>query len=490
MKGLWLIGAAALAATPVAVQQVGTDRLSTLGHSLSDDLRLGDLRSSVGGSDPVDYGPLTSVAEVERDRRGPQPLWVPTPTKAEIAQAERERRRLSRPPAAPVTPVSFAALAGGFGGGAGDFPGGGSGQVAVAHWLARGAAEAGLPPQLPVMASLVESGLRNLALGQGDRDSIGLFQMRESVWDKAPYEGYGEDPALQLQWFVDRALAVRADWLARGGADPVDRPASWGAWIADVERPAAQFRGRYQLRLEEASALLAEPAPAVSALTSGALSPGLALDTGALPGAGRLAQAVSEQVLASRRITLSPGAQEDLRAGRIDPRVGVLLLAVAQKHSISISVFQTGHSYLTAGGSVSNHSVGRAADISVVDGRPVSAGNAAAKRAAFETADLPAALRPTELGAPWLLDLPGAFTNADHQDHLHVGWDDPLDAAGTRALERLAGAGTVREQATPAPAAAPAPVAADADPLFVPSGTKRKKSRVPFDASAGQEATP
>jgi hypothetical protein len=30
----------------------------------------------------------------------------------------------------------------------------------------------------------------------------------------------------------------------------------YGEWIADIERPATQFRGRYQLRLEEARKLL------------------------------------------------------------------------------------------------------------------------------------------------------------------------------------------------------------------------------------------
>ena len=33
-------------------------------------------------------------------------------------------------------------------------------------------------------------------------------------------------------------------------------PAKWGEWIADTERPAEQFRGRYQLRLGEARRLL------------------------------------------------------------------------------------------------------------------------------------------------------------------------------------------------------------------------------------------
>jgi hypothetical protein len=38
-------------------------------------------------------------------------------------------------------------------------------------------------------------------------------------------------------------------------------PNKWGDWIADVERPAEEYRGRYQLRLDEARQLLGPDAP-------------------------------------------------------------------------------------------------------------------------------------------------------------------------------------------------------------------------------------
>src|SRR5918994_6293580 len=119
--------------------------------------------------------------------------------------------------------------------------------------MANVAQDAGLPPELPVMASLVESGLANL--NSGDRDSVGFFQMRTGIWNQGEYAGYPERPNLQLKWFIDHAVAVKRERLAadRGfGRDP----AAFGEWIADVERPAEQYRGRYQLRLEEARNLL------------------------------------------------------------------------------------------------------------------------------------------------------------------------------------------------------------------------------------------
>jgi hypothetical protein len=107
------------------------------------------------------------------------------------------------------------------------------------------------------MASLVESGLRNL--DSGDADSVGFFQMRTSIWDQGIYRGYQGRAALQLQWFLDHAEAVKGARVAAG--QPIDDPNSYGEWIADVERPAEQYRGRYQLRLDEARALVDEARP-------------------------------------------------------------------------------------------------------------------------------------------------------------------------------------------------------------------------------------
>ena len=135
-----------------------------------------------------------------------------------------------------------------------DYPGNDAGQEALAKWLAKRAEKAGLPPELPVMAALVESGVRNL--NYGDADSVGFFQMRVGIWNKGEYAGYPENPGLQAKWFIDTALAVKRQRIAAGDAGFGRDPREWGEWIADVERPAEQYRGRYQLRLAEARRLL------------------------------------------------------------------------------------------------------------------------------------------------------------------------------------------------------------------------------------------
>ena len=152
------------------------------------------------------------------------------------------------------------AEASGFEGSDGDleYPGDDAPKAELAGWLAAHAQEAGLPPELPVMAALVESDLANLNFG--DADSVGFFQMRVGIWNTGEYAGYPENPELQIKWFIDNALAVKEQQGLTG-----DDPSAYGEWIADVERPAEQYRGRYQLELEQARELLEQAGTQTSA---------------------------------------------------------------------------------------------------------------------------------------------------------------------------------------------------------------------------------
>jgi hypothetical protein len=134
------------------------------------------------------------------------------------------------------------------------YPGDAAAREAIAQWMAHGAGVAMLPRELPVMGALVESSLVNRRLP--DVDAAGFFQMRISVWNSGSYAGFPEHPEIQLQWFVDQALAARRKRIAAGAPDPVAVETDWGDWIADVLRPAENMRGRYQLRLDEARALI------------------------------------------------------------------------------------------------------------------------------------------------------------------------------------------------------------------------------------------
>jgi hypothetical protein len=135
------------------------------------------------------------------------------------------------------------------------YPGDSAAKEPLAAWMAGGAAAAGLPRELPVMGAVVDSGLRNLP--QGDRDSAGYFQMRVDIWNGGDYAGFPDHPTLQLQWFIDQAQAVRQRRVAGGQAGFGSDPSTWGDWVADVQRPAEQYRGRYQLQLDAARSLIA-----------------------------------------------------------------------------------------------------------------------------------------------------------------------------------------------------------------------------------------
>jgi cell wall-associated NlpC family hydrolase/murein DD-endopeptidase MepM/ murein hydrolase activator NlpD len=160
------------------------------------------------------------------------------------------------------------------------YPGDEAPKEQIAAWMARQAHKAGLPGELPIMAALVESRLSNI--NYGDADSVGFFQMRTSIWDQGEYAGYGEKPELQLKWFLDHALHEKQKRVARGETAFLKDSSKWGEWIADVERPAEQYRGRYQERLTEARELLggaqAGAPPPVADATLDAATAGAELD--------------------------------------------------------------------------------------------------------------------------------------------------------------------------------------------------------------------
>jgi cell wall-associated NlpC family hydrolase len=183
---------------------------------------------------------------------------------AQFLQAVKERPDWATPRAAPGAPDTPAASGAPEPSGASspvdlgdapsDYPGDNAPREEIARWMAAAAKRAGLPPELPVMASLVESGMHNLS--GGDRDSVGFFQMRVGIWNQGAYAGYPDHPQLQLKWFIDQALAVKHQRIAAGRAGELTDPQRYGEFIADIERPAEQFRGRYQLQLSEAQRLL------------------------------------------------------------------------------------------------------------------------------------------------------------------------------------------------------------------------------------------
>lgn len=124
-------------------------------------------------------------------------------------------------------------------------------------------------------------------------------------------------------------------------------------------------------------------------------------------------------------LTLTDDARADLLSGAVDQRVVDYLASLVANHRIAVSVIKTGHSHYVAGTDrVSNHYYGRAVDIYAVDGVDVSASADGGHALAEQILGSAPPLRPDELGSPWpdLDKYPGAFSDADHTDHIHAGW--------------------------------------------------------------------
>jgi hypothetical protein len=131
-------------------------------------------------------------------------------------------------------------------------------------------------------------------------------------------------------------------------------------------------------------------------------------------------------LVSNPRLSLSPNARADLAAGLVDRRLVALLSVLLTRHTLYVGVFKTGHPMMIVtdsglGSTVSAHYAGRGADIMMVDGAPVSRANRAARAVVIELQALVAGV-PAEIGQPWAdLVRYGTFTNAVHQDHIHLG---------------------------------------------------------------------
>ena len=157
---------------------------------------------------------------------------------------------------------------------------------------------------------------------------------------------------------------------------------------------------------------------------------------------------------------------KDIKEGRIDPRVVAVLTKLSQEHKITVSCMCSDHSKFTAGGSISNHFYGRGLDIAAIDGEIVGPGSPLAREVASELSTLDPNYRPNEIGSPFAINGPGYFTDAAHQNHLHVGfkeaitpdWKPPADVAATAPAPPPRAAAVASPPPPPgAPAAAAAP---------------------------------
>ncbi len=159
-----------------------------------------------------------------------------------------------------------------------------------------------------------------------------------------------------------------------------------------------------------------------------------------LSGAGVLLlpkEALEHRVLEDKGLDIYQCGREDIEAGKIDRRVLAVLEYLRSKgFTLKITALECGHGYLTANGSVSEHSSGDAVDISEVDGLPVTGHQGPGTpvdELIKDVLQLQGPMHPHQVIS--LENLPGetSFAEASHYDHVHIGYrpagaGNPLEA--------------------------------------------------------------
>jgi hypothetical protein len=134
---------------------------------------------------------------------------------------------------------------------------------------------------------------------------------------------------------------------------------------------------------------------------------------------------LAKRLLNDMRVSIYPGGREDIRSGKTDVRVIVLIRYLAEAHGqVTVSSLTSGHGIYSRPGVVSAHTYGQAVDIAALEGKSI-VGNqepgGLTEMAVRNMLLLPAELRPNQLIS--LLGLGGpSFPMSNHDDHIHAGF--------------------------------------------------------------------
>ncbi len=145
----------------------------------------------------------------------------------------------------------------------------------------------------------------------------------------------------------------------------------------------------------------------------------------ARPAAARSLTTLESTVLAKESLRLPGPARADIASGAISPLVLRLMDSLSDRWTLDVLVLKSGHPYnVYETTRPSNHTLGRAVDIWAIDDVPVIDQRRAKWKDVMRAA---AALGANEIGGPADLDkVTGRrpyFTNAVHEDHMHLGFD-------------------------------------------------------------------
>jgi hypothetical protein len=134
---------------------------------------------------------------------------------------------------------------------------------------------------------------------------------------------------------------------------------------------------------------------------------------------------LAKRLLNDDRVSLYAGGREDVRSGKTDVRVIVLIRYLAEAHGqVTVSSLTSGHGIYSRPGVVSAHTYGQAVDIAALEGKSIIGNQepgGLTEMAVRNMLLLPAELRPNQLIS--LLGLGGpSFPMSNHDDHIHAGF--------------------------------------------------------------------
>ncbi len=131
--------------------------------------------------------------------------------------------------------------------------------------------------------------------------------------------------------------------------------------------------------------------------------------------------AEARAVLADPRVRLPYAARGDVATGAIATSVLRTLRSLAQQHVVDVSVVRSGHPLYVFGTTrPSDHPKGHAVDVWALDGRPLVA--PANHALAVQGMQLAVAHGAYNVGGPVRLSGTQYFSDATHQDHIHLGF--------------------------------------------------------------------
>ena len=144
-------------------------------------------------------------------------------------------------------------------------------------------------------------------------------------------------------------------------------------------------------------------------------------------------EALQQRVLHDPNVQIYECGRRDIEAGTIDRRVlATMEFLAASGLKPTISSLHCGHSYLTTSGNVSEHSTGTAMDIAAINGIPILGHQGPGSITDItirRLLTLQGTMKPHQIIS--LMTFDGADNTmalADHNDHIHVGWQ-PLFGA-------------------------------------------------------------